>query len=372
MNEDAKQAGSNIITILTSGSTLGVHVPGLLLASRLRERGVPAKVTVLESMLPPDKLAVTANMRLAYHRSFKFALAAKSLGRDTSADLDEVAVQRLWTEWRDQDIRHFVVFSGFWLPVLRRYREFAGFPICVDLCRGDAAPMQSFMIGGAGPPEGVREIHLADIKQQRLPWTIPVSRKPPIPWSSRDERLLVHGGGWGLGTYRERADELSQRGFALDVVAYEPDDVEADRLNVRYFMIDPQWHPWHDDGYPPFVGCAGEPPPHFTSGRDYPQVFDLARRALAIVSKPGAGTLLDSLWSATPLIMIEPWTESEKKNAELWQNLGYGISIEEWQAAKFSVDLLAALHEKLVPVAPTIPDYSAALEAEVLGSARIA
>ncbi|WP_030378752.1 MULTISPECIES: hypothetical protein [unclassified Streptomyces] len=364
-----------MIAILTSGATLGVHVPGLLLADRLRERGVVAEVNVLERLLPPEKLVTMGDLKWAYHRSFRFALAGRRMERDTSSDLGEEAVRLLWQGWRERGVRHFVVFSGYWLSVLRGYREFLGTPIGVDLCRGDAAPMQSFLLGGAPPPEGAREIALADGPGRAIPWTIPVSAKPPVPWADRAGRLLVHGGGWGLGTYRERADELVEHRFGLDMIAYEPSDVDHGKPGARYFMMDPRWHPWHDDGYPPFAevepghtgatGTVDVSALPFARKAEYPHAFDLARNAVAVMSKPGAGTLLDGLWAATPLVILESWSDSERRNGELWRELGLGITFEDWRATDFSLGVLAELHERILPVARRAPDYSADLAARL-------
>jgi hypothetical protein len=352
-----------MIGILTSGATLGVHVPGLLLARRLEESGVDTSVHVLESLLPAAKLATMADLKWAFHRNYRFALAARKLGRDTATDLDEAAVTDLYHRWRSAGVRHLVTFSGHWLPVLHGYREFCGEPVAVDLCRGDAAPMQSFLRAGAPPYEGAREICLAEEDAPTLPWTIPVSRTAQVPWSQRAGRLVVHGGGWGLGTYRQRADELSAHGFALDLVAYEHRDVDGDHLGRRLFMIDPSWHPWHDDGFPPFAEVRDGVAAPYGRSTAHPDVFDLARYASAIVSKPGAGTLLDSLWAATPLVMLEPWSDSEASNARLWQRLGFGIGFDAWRESGFSTELLTELHHNLRPAAATVPDYAAALAA---------
>lgn len=354
-----------MIGILTSGATLGVHVPGLLLARRLREAGVAAEVTAVESLLPPAKQAAVAELKWAYHRNYRFALASRRVGRDTAADLAEEAVHARYRRWREHGVRHLVVFSGHWLPLLAGYRDFCGEPVRVDLCRGDAAPMHSFVRSDAPPYPGAREIRLADGESETLPWSIPVARAAPVAWPARERRLVVHGGGWGLGTYRQRAAELAEHGFALDLVAYEPGDVDGDRPGLRRFMIDPGWHPWLDGGFPPFaeVRAGGGGIGAFRRGDDHPAVFDLARQAIAIVSKPGAGTLLDSLWAATPLVTLEPWTDSEASNARLWQRLGFGIDFGRWRESGFSAEVLAELHHNLRPAAAIPADYPAALAA---------
>ncbi|GAA3567342.1 hypothetical protein [Kribbella ginsengisoli] len=344
-----------MIEILTSGVALGVHVPGLLLADRLAEQGQAANVSVLERLMPPETLATTARSKQAFHRDFRIALAGQKLARDASVATEEAAVTALLDDWHARRVTRFVVFSGFWLPLVERYIAQYG-EVPVDVCHVDSVQSPSF--DKAGPTSlPVRHIWLADADNLTIPCSIPVSRDAAVPWREREQRLLVHGGGWGMGTYRERADDLLQAGFELDVVAYEDRDLST--KGVRYFMIDPEWHPWLDDGYPPFGQVVAGRPTTFHQRSGHHGSFDLCRQALATVSKPGGGTLLDSLWSATPTVLLEPFGPHEQRNADLWIELGFGISFERWQQKGFAVEVLEDLHKALV--AADVPDYSQAL-----------
>jgi hypothetical protein len=337
-----------VIEILTSGVALGVHVPGLLLADRIREQGGTASVSVLERLMRPETLETTARSKQAFHRDFRVALAGQKLARNAAVATDLGAVEQLFTDWQQRGVHRFVVFSGFWLALLEQYFGAHG-PVPVDICHVDSVRSPSFdKAGETSLP--VRHVWLADADRGLVPCSIPVTRDAPVPWTSRDRRLLVHGGGWGMGTYRERAGELLDADFDLDVVAYEQGDLSSD--GVRYFMIDPDWHPWLDDGYPPF-GPAGSQPVQRTGHHGS---FDLCRQSLASVSKPGGGTLLDSLWSATPLVLLEPFGAHEQRNADLWISLGYGIAFEAWQRKDFAVEVLEELHAALLTA--EVPDYS--------------
>jgi hypothetical protein len=148
-------------------------------------------------------------------------------------------------------------------------------------------------------------------------------------------------------------------------VAYEADDLPAQEDGIRYFMIDPHWHPWLDDGYPPFGLADGRNDPVYVRGTECQGSFDLARSALAIVSKPGGGTLLDSLHSATPLVLLEPFGAHEACNAGLWERLGFGISLDRWREGDFAPAILEELHDTLLRAAPGIPDYARMLAEEV-------
>ncbi|MCE7008481.1 hypothetical protein LWC34_37575 [Kibdelosporangium philippinense] len=338
-----------MIEILTSGVALGVHVPGLLLADRLRERGIAANVSVLERMLPPETLETTTKMKWAFHRDFRVALAGQRVARDASIAIPHEAQEALLSSWRARNVQKFVVFSGFWLPILEQYS-----PAPVDVCHVDSVISPSFQ--KVKTSLNPRPIWLANATSGTIPYSIPVTHTPPLPWESRAHRLLVHGGGWGMGTYRERATELRSHGFELDIVAYEERDVSADP-GIRHFVIDPTWHPWLDNGYPPFAE-VGTP---FTRSTHHHASFDLTRSVVATVSKPGGGTLLDSLWSATPAVLLEPFGAHEKHNATLWEDLGFGISFDKWRDASFDMKMLEKLHRALLVARESLVDYSAEL-----------
>ncbi|TWP47007.1 hypothetical protein FKR81_33705 [Lentzea tibetensis] len=344
-----------MIEILTSGVALGVHVPGLLLADRLRERGVPARVTVLERLLPEEKLATTRAMKAAFHRDFRAALVGQRVASNPGDAVSDSRVDSLFAEWAARGARRFVVFSGYWLSIVERYASSRD-DVQVHVCHVDSTASPSFR--GVSPPGSV---WLADADQGTLPLTIPVSHEPPVPWSERSHALLLHGGGWGMGTYLSHASELLTAGFELDVVAHEESDAVLDDPGVRYHLIDPSWHPWIDDGYPPFGRLRHGSRTSFARGTGHHSSFDLMRVSMAAVSKPGGGTLLDSLWSATPLAFLEPFGAHEQRNSELWQRLGFGITLDAWRAQGCSSDVLASLHEALLGVARTVPDLSSIL-----------
>lgn len=354
-----------MIGVLTSGVALGVHVPGLLLAQRMRERGVHSEIFVLERLLPESKRATTAQMKYAFHRDFRVALTGQRLAVDPSAAVPDEKVRELAGHWRRHGLRRLVVFSGFWLSIVERCAAFSENWLEVDICHVDSVPSPSFRAADQALSRA-RQMWLADAVHSVLPCTIPVSTRAPLRWAEREPRLLAHGGGWGMGTYRQRANELRERGFELDIVAYEPADLRrAQDLGIRYFMIDPQWHPWLDDGFPPFGAADGWGDPVYVRGTECHGSFELARSALAMISKPGGGTLLDSLHSATPLVLLEPFGAHEARNAELWEQLGFGITLERWRDADFDLAILEGLHDALLCAAPGIPDYARMLVEEI-------
>ncbi|NUT52345.1 MAG: hypothetical protein HOV94_34380 [Saccharothrix sp.] len=347
-------SGAGGIEILTSGVALGVHVPGLLLRDRLRDRGARARVTVLERLLPAAKLATTEAMKLAFHRDFRVALVGQKVARSPVDVVPGDRLDALFADWAGRDARRFVVFSGYWLPVVARYAARRD-DVEVVACRVDSATSPSFAGRAA---DAARLVRLADADAGTLPATIPVSRDAPVPWRERERALLLHGGGWGMGTYRDRVDELRAHGYALDVVVHEEADAVVDDPAVRYHLIDPRWHPWLDDGYPPLGRLRRGSPTAYRRGVGHHGSFDLVRTSMAAVAKPGGGTLLDSLWSATPLVFLEPFGDHERRNGELWRRLGFGITAQEWRASGCAPDVLAELHRALLGAARRVPDLT--------------
>lgn len=366
---DGAAGARRTVSILCSGVALGVYVPGLLLRRDLRARGVAAEVFVLEALFPDSKRETVARSKVAFHQSFRMAVAAHRMARDVSPHLDEAVVAALLERWRGEERGAFVVLSGFWLPLLERYRELVRFPLTIELCHIDSVDSPSFR-AHASHAQRYRRRRLLDAEAGRIGWTIWTSREAPVPFRERSGRLLAHGGGWGMGTYLEKGADLAARRLPLDVIVYQREDLARRAPGCRYFMIDPSWHPWlrGADGehtFPPFGEVDAQGEARFVTPEAHHQAFSLARTSAAILSKPGGGTLLDSLAAATPVVLLEPLGEHEQRNADLWTRLGFGIPYDAWLASGCSVELLEKLHANLAAARGSVADYAAALAEEL-------
>lgn len=370
-----------MVTVLTSGVALGVHVPGVLLARRLRAAGVPADVVVLESLLTTAKRMRAEANRAVFHADFRLARAGHRIVRLPTDDVDPARRAALFARWHDEQAERFVVFSGFWTPLLRAYAYMyeteTGRPVHVDVCHVDSVDSPSFRAVSAAIPRTWQTVRLADAAATAtgtttdvFPTTIPVTDDPFVPWHQRlaDPRVLAHGGGWGMGTYRDGARALAERGIATDLVLHDPIDTLPRGLGDRRFAIDPGWHPWHDADLPPFAELPPSGDGRYVRAAAYHGSFDLVRGALAVASKPGGGTLLDSLHAATPLLLLDALAPHEERNARLWRDLGFGVDFDAWLATGCPFDTLAAAHRRLAAVGGEVPDYSAQLVKEFAAS----
>lgn len=99
-----------MVAVLTSGIALGVHVPGVLLANRLRASGVPTTVTVLESLLTAGKRERAEANRAVFHRDFRLARAGHRVVRPPTDD----GVYRRHDDWHASFtlVRHAIAVAG--------------------------------------------------------------------------------------------------------------------------------------------------------------------------------------------------------------------------------------------------------------------
>jgi hypothetical protein len=326
------------ITILTAGTGLGVYLPGLMMQRQLALRGVDADIDVWERLFSDSALYERARVVAAFQENYALAQMANKMPQPNSHLLDANAVAQLLVRWRGR--KHFAVWSGYWLELLALHRQQEG-AIHVDLCRIDATVSASFKHTNT---EQARDVWLWRQDKLALEYSI-LSENTPVLWENRTKRLVLHGGGWSLGSYLLEARALAQH-FSIDLLLGNASDVPAMPENVRIWRIDPAWQPWQRDangkhGYPPMLDSTGAMQTQHM--RDA-----LLSSAMAIVCKPGGCTLIDSLNTATPIVFLAPFSEAEAANADVWKALGFGIDLDDWKRAGYAHAQLAALHEALL------------------------
>lgn len=353
-----------MIAILTGGPGLGAHVTGLLLRRRLAELGTAGEVFLAEAFWKRDRRERIHASKEAYQRDFRLARVGQRLFRDLSEAFDPRLVEAVRRRWHDDAVRRFVVFSGQWLPVVEGYmEEFGATP--VDVCHADSANSPSFARRAASL-DRYREVWLFDSARDDVPWTIRATTEPPLRWEERERRVVAHGGGWSMGTYLERAAELSAHGMPLDLVVRDENEAPDLAPGSRRFMMDPSWSPWDDDGFPPFGEVVAGAPPTYEQAADHHQALDLTRHAVAVMAKLGGGTILDAFTAATPIICLEGYGEHEQRNARFCVDLGIGITFDAWRDTGFSLEPLALMHRRLLDMYDRPRDYARELAGQTL------
>ncbi len=356
------QEKKNII-ILGGGPGLGFYVPGLIMHKQLIAKKYSSKIYAYENLIRADKRENFVKAKVSFHRSFKYALISQKLTKDVTEHLDPVSLYILFTEWDAIHQKRFVVFSGFWTAILDRYinennnREFE-----VELCHVDAAESSSWKLIKTDKP-WYKHVWFFNWEQSKISYFINIDGNEPVQYQKRDNRFIIHGGGWGIGKYRDIIPVLEKHGYKLDILHYEYADLMNNgSTHNRYFMIDPDWHHWQKDKeghlqFPPFAEIVKDQELKFKRIQEYPEIYTIIRNNKAIISKPGAGTLLDSLSSATPLIILDPFGDYEQKNGQLWEKYKLGISFEKWAETNYSSKVLESLHDNLMAMRKKTTNY---------------
>lgn len=344
------------VTILCSGFGLGFYIPGLLISNDFKRRYIQTEVLVFESFLERDKMEHIPDTRNAYHHNFPLANLSARMPMDIRKSIDYTQVEQLLEKWQAEDRREFISLSGHWVYILEMYRQrMLPKQIRVDLLYVDSALAPSWKSLKKYHPHYNEHFHdsfLYDTEKMDIGYEIPVSLQSPSPFADRQKRLVVHGGGWGMGTYQSKIPELADHDYGLDIIAYDVKEAKPDSAH-RYYMNNPAWSAWiksssgHHE-FPPYCEIVGNEAIRYDSKTENHWLYDLTSKAMAIVAKPGAGTLIDSLASAIPIIMLEPFGSHEQKNAEMWEKLGFGISYEKWKETEFSMEILEVMHSGLM------------------------
>lgn len=348
---------SNKVAILCSGFGLGFYVPGMLINYGLKHREIDSEVLVFENYVIEDKRDKIALNKQNYHQNFSVALMAQRMPWDIRESIDNDLVEQLLETWKSENRCNFIVMSGHWIYILDEYKKRNNdIQINADILYIDSEPSPSWKALNKYNPEysqNYTEKFLFDAKKKVITYYVPVSGQEVIPFDERQNRYMIHGGGWGMGTYQEKIPELEGIGAELDIIAYKIEEANEQKSGNRYFMMDPTWTAWANSEknyciFPPFAEIKIGETPKFESKEEYHSSFDIVRNVKAMISKPGGGTLIDSLSAATPIILLEPFGKHEKINADLWEDLGLGIRYETWKQSGFNVDIFETMHENLI------------------------
>ena len=352
------------IVCLCSGFGLGMYVPGLMIRDRIRGSGVPAVAEVFETIMSEEGLKNVEKSRKAYRKSFEVALAAQRIPTDIRTSVDPEKMGALFRLWQDFRCRRFICMSGHWVFVLNEYKKIIGDQIEADFLYVDASLAPSWRQLKKLLPsyaDGYNEISLYDSEKLTIERFVSTG-VDPIPYSARNGRLVVHGGGWGFGRTDSAVVALEEQGFKLDVVCHELVKDLSPRNDRRFYMDDPGWRAWHLDdkgeiGFPPFAKIYSGTEPTFKQASVQQGLYEIIREDNAIVSKPGGGTLLDSFATATPLIMLVPFGPHEVSNAKIWSTCGFGLFFEDWARTNFPMEALEEMHRNLVKSRANVVDY---------------
>lgn len=349
-----------MIRILTSTMGLGTYVPALLLADYLKSRQMECRVQVIESYLGDEKLNKFIVNKEQYHQSFKVAKLGHKLAEKKLSGLLEAAEEdKVIKEWNSETAEYFLVMSGNWMDVLLRYLQ-------LGRIKADSVYMIHMDVGIT--PSWCRfaglnifhNLRVYDEKGVNYWFESPIFTKKNIFEGEKEEKpwIYIHGGGWGMGTYREYGQNLKERlPYRIRTTIHHME--EADFSNGwEYYLMDPDWRPWETENgcfYPSIYRIDDSQKMIRIPNEHHCGMYSLYQNSCAIISKAGGGTLMDSLITATPLVFIDPIAKHEEENQKLWVKLGLGIMFEDWEKENYSLTVLKKLYDNILEYRNRIP-----------------
>ena len=343
--------------LLGSRIALGVYVPALSLKKELEARGDAADLICLEDLYE-GRDAVIEESKRSFHRDFRLAKTSYRMPTRNRSAVDPLAVQSLRDRLAAEAYYAVVTFSGFWADFLKSLAaacpHYEGRIYAVHM---DA----SYSLSWKGAEGGfINDIWLYELESGSVQRTL----EAPDAGSEPQRRILVHGGGWGIGEYEGVIKLLNERGYPLDIVIYYPDEAGAEDDMNDYYLLDPGWRP--DDKreeYPRLLKYEDGKWRQSVGGiTKINPLRELMKRDAAVLSKPGGGTISDSLVTATPFIFNEELAYYERDNRLLWTEKGFGMSFDDFIRSEDTDAALQDMRRRLLSLHGALPTVAEVLQ----------
>lgn len=333
------------IAILTASMGLGTYIPALSLKDELTFFNINSDIFLYEDYISEDKRNNLKKYKKAFHNDIRLAIAGHQLmGKlNKSSNTLEIA-KKLYPLINAYD--EIIVLSGNWIDILCVLEEEFHMAIAITIIHLDCDKAPSWQNKHKYPESIKNEIWLLGQTDKDAKYYL--SKKDSLEFNKRDNRLLLYGGGWGMGNYLEYADELSQH-ILLDVILHSPiDKINCENKNL--YLFPEEWNPWqrkeNNELYIPDLRiCKQINKKLLVTDKTIKNIFASQDRAL--VSKPGGGTIIDALTYCTPLIFLDPISRHEQENASYYIKRGLAISIDEWRKLNYSNSVLEKISENI-------------------------
>jgi hypothetical protein len=342
---------SNTIVILSSLVGYGAFIPALLLYSQLESEGRSVRLHVIENYYTDEKKAVFEQTRTAFRKNPKLVRIASGLSAQLENNLSHSGEEELFGRWREEGCYKFICFSGLWSGLLAHFAEKDG-RVKIVFCKVDSGFSSAWK---NIDPSLLQHHHTSffNAEEGTILYKISPPGIEPRPFDQRDKAVLLHGGGWYLDGFGRQIEAIGRHYTCRPVQrASDPDHSPAEY--VEPIRENYTWDPLHNKDHfhtLPSYSLWSQP------DRRYAGLWELMNGCKAIVSKPGGMTLMDSLITATPLVMLEPAGKNEEDNGRLWQQLGLGIYYEDWERENFSGVILEKMHRDLLRKRTEAPDF---------------
>ena len=347
--------------ILGSSIALGVYVPALSVKKQLEKSGDHVDLIFLEELYR-DKESVMEETKRSFHNDFRLAKLSYRIPTRNKAALDPETTEMFLRELVQKQYDLIISFSGFWTEFLNRLQnESSYYENRIALIHMDAGLSLSWK---GTVRTNMKEYWLYRLEDQRIICSLEKAKA----LSRKSRRILVHGGGWGIGEYQNKIARLNELGFPLDIIIYYPEEADPSDTRNDYYLLDPNWkNDSEKTEYPRLLKYQSGEWTEFADNHQINPIRILIENDIAILSKPGGGTLSDSLVTGTPLILSEELASYENENGMMWEQCGFGIRFEKFLDLPEKEIALQKMQQRLCETAADLPVLTDLLSSSVSG-----
>lgn len=333
------------VLVLGSSIALGVYVPAVWFCNNVKSIGIQCEMTYLESLYTNEKKDLVRKNKYKFHKNFKIAKIAHTIDNKVESSVDTSLREKFILKCIKNEYDVIVCFSGFWVFIMEELIQRA--PIYKDRIKCvhmDVVKSNSWKNVNTSYLDN---IWLFNFDNNKIMYKL--SSLVPKPVESRNGRIVVHGGGWGMGNYSCMIQQINHMGYRADIICYYEDEYNEEDTVNRYFLLDPNWQPAGNEiQFPPLLVRKSNQWCRINDNLEVSDVSLIIQDAVAVMSKPGGGTLADSMMTCTPIIFLEELAPYEKKNAQMWTANGYGIFYDEWIKSNNLSNELVRMTNKLL------------------------
>jgi hypothetical protein len=341
-------------------------VPAISIKKQLEALGYSADILCLEDIYS-DRDAVIEETKKSFHKDFRLAKMSYRMPTRNKSAIDPVKADELIERLSEECYDSIITFSGFWIPFLNNLMDACGY--YSDRIYGIHMDAGYSLSWKGVDHSRIREIWLYNLEQGKVLGILekPYDAEKVMNHHNAENeknhyvinapRILVHGGGWGIGEYASKIETLNKLGYVMDIIIYYPEELNrSDKLN-NYYLLDPEWKP--DDKrqeYPRLLIFKNDKWEQFgDSSSELNPIRILMQRADAVLSKPGGGTLSDSLITATPLIFGEELAKYEADNKKMWIDSGFAIDYSSFINIPDDREMLSEIKNNLLRAQSGLP-----------------
>lgn len=340
------------VLLLSSSLALGVYTPAKILQDELRYLNIETDIHIVEGLFHTDKKINIEENKRRFGENFKLAKAAHAMPNHFTKSIDESLKEPCFKKWNAGNYSLIIVLSGFWLDLVNEYDSNYAHNSKIILLHLDSVESHSWR-QSISPRNRYKEIWFFSEPNNQINYKICTRRYI----QDENKSIIVHGGGWNMGEYKDAIIAMNQAGYRLSVIVNYLEDIPSSDTENDYYVLQANFNydlVVENPTYPSLMRYLNGKLVEFHENKN--PFADLINNSCAILSKPGGGTLLDSLTYGIPVIFVEELAKYEQSNAQLWVRKGLGMTLDKFIKLTNKRNQLLVMRRNIINLSNILPN----------------